>query len=353
MITNRWVFDDEYPATILHRNTELDALSRLLSPTQHGLGAENALIHGPSGVGKTASARWLLDNLRDEYGLEWSHIECSGKTRNGVLYEAVTKHSDGGVVHRNDPHGELLRAIEAAGGPYVVVLDEGDVVPDLDVLGDFLGARGVSVIAISHSDTEWLNRVGPDLRPEFRGDNAIEFRKYHLEGLVDILEPRVEAGLVGRPITDGQLEWIADETGGVARWAIKTILASAELALERNHDAILEDDIADGFGRAKRKMREDNLRSLPVTYQRLYELLRAIGPVSGSEMKQAYRNHKDAIFEGRRREVGWRQAQNYLSKMADYDLVEKPGETNAKQYSVVDDGLEAPVEFDPRETAEP
>ncbi|WP_247002157.1 hypothetical protein [Halosolutus gelatinilyticus] len=84
---------------------------------------------------------------------------------------------------------------------------------------------------------------------------------------------------------------------------------------------------------------------------RLYELVRAVGPVNGTEMKTAYREHKEAIFEGERRDpVTWRRAWDYLSKMADYDLIRNPGTTNLKVYEVVDPELEAPVEFNVFET---
>lgn len=355
MIESRWVFDDEYDARILHRNTELQSLSHLLGPTQYGRRAQDVLIHGPSGVGKTASARWMLRDLRKRYGLESAVIECSGTTRNGILYEAVTKHSDSGVVHRNNPRDKLVDALEAAvdDEPYVLVLDEADVIPDLDVLEDLFAVDGVSVIAITHQQVEWLNRVDRDLRPHFHGESQIQFDKYGVDELVDILEPRVEHGLSGDPTQLGQLQWIADETGGVARWAIKSVLSAAELALERNHDYFHEKDVEDAFERAKRKIRKANLRSLPLPHQRLYEIVRAIGPVSGNEMRAAYEKHQEEIFEGRGHDiVGWRRAWDYLSKLADYDLIKMPGETNAKVYEVVDEELEAPVEFDLRETAE-
>ncbi|MFC6765463.1 hypothetical protein [Natrinema soli] len=38
--------------------------------------------------------------------------------------------------------------------------------------------------------------------------------------------------------------------------------------------------------------------------------------------------------------------------MADYDLVRMPGDMNATQYEAIDKELEAPVEFDLRETTE-
>ncbi|MDQ2052928.1 AAA family ATPase [Natronolimnohabitans sp. A-GB9] len=352
MIKNRWVFDDEYEADILHRHDELQSLSRLLAPTEHGQRAEDILIHGPSGVGKTASARYILRDLRQRFGLEWSLLECSGKTRNGIIYDAVTRHSKAAVVHRNDPREKLLEALEAAtdGRPYVLVLDEADVIPDLDVLGDLFSISAVSVIAITHADNEWLNRVDRNVRPHFRGESQVEFRKYHVPELVDILEPRVERGLIGRPVDVDQLERIADETGGVARWAIKSVLAAAELADERGHDYFQECDVRDSFDRAMRMIRRDNLRSLPVPYLRLYELVRKIGPVNGGDMKRAYLEHQEEIFEGRGRDpVSWRRAWDYLSKLEDYDLIKASGSTNSKQYKTVDPELEAPVEFDPEE----
>ncbi|WP_247001075.1 Cdc6/Cdc18 family protein [Halosolutus gelatinilyticus] len=207
MIKNRWVFDDAYPTQILHRNAEMDSLSRLLEPAQYGHPADNALIHGPSGVGKTASARWMLRDLRQRADVNSALIECSGKTRNGILHEAIEKYPKGTVVHRNQPHDELLEMFQRiVDEPFIIALDEADVIPDLDVLGDLLSVEEVSVIAITHADTEWLNRVDRNLRPQFHGDRQIEYRKYRVPELVGILEPRVEHGLIGNPISIGQLE---------------------------------------------------------------------------------------------------------------------------------------------------
>ncbi|GAB3669592.1 Cdc6/Cdc18 family protein [Halopiger thermotolerans] len=348
MIKNRWVFDDEYQADIVHRDSELEALSRLLKPATQGRRAEDALIHGPSGVGKTATTRWLLRDLYQRASVQSVGIECSGDTAYEIIHKAAAKHPSTGIVHENQSRVSLLETLEeVCDTPYIVILDEADVIPDLDVLEDLLSIEKVSVIAITHQQVEWLARLDGDMEQRFPADAQIEFRKYNEEELVDILKPRIEHGLVGDPTRPGQLEWIADDCDGEARWAIKTVLAAAELAQDRGHDRFHERDVRDAFERAQRKIREDNLRSLPVTYQRLYELVRRVGPVNGEEMKAAYRANKVEIFDGRRREpVGWRRAWDYLKKMADYDLIEMPGETNSKVYEAVDEELEAPVEFE-------
>ncbi|MFC6766043.1 Cdc6/Cdc18 family protein [Natrinema soli] len=354
MIEFPWVFDDQYRTDILHRHDELNSLSRLLEPATVGRRAEDILIHGSSGVGKTATARRMVDELRTGGAVSSALVECSGKTGNEILHEAIEKFPAGTVIHRNQPREELVETLERiVDDPFIVVLDEADVIPDLDVLEDLFAVDLVSVIAITHQDVKWLNRVDRNLRSRFRGDNQIEFRKYTVGELVDILEPRVEHGLTGDPTQDGHLEWIADETNGVARWAIKSVLSAAELALERGHDHFHDEDIDDSFEHAMQKIRKANLRSLPLPHQRLYEIVRAIGPISGGEMREIYGEQKEAIFEGRGHDpVSWRQAWNYLDKIADYNLIKMPGETKATVYEAVDPELEAPVEFEVRETAE-
>lgn len=97
----------------------------------------------------------------------------------------------------------------------------------------------------------------------------------------------------------------------MARWAIQSVLAAAELAEECNHDRFREQDVCDSFERAAHKIRQANLRSLPVVHGRMCELVRLVGPVTGEGRKAAYREHQVAVFVRQNRSpVTWRQAWN-------------------------------------------
>lgn len=80
MIHNRWVFKDRYHADIVHRDAELESLSRLLEPATRGQRAEDALIYGLGGVGKTATTRWLLRDLYQRANVQSTALECSNQT---------------------------------------------------------------------------------------------------------------------------------------------------------------------------------------------------------------------------------------------------------------------------------
>ncbi|ELZ02051.1 ATPase AAA [Natrialba chahannaoensis JCM 10990] len=62
------------------------------------------------------------------------------------------------------------------------------------------------MIAIAYQQVEWLARLSDDVEPNFAADAQLEFRKYDEAELVDILEPRIDRGLIGQPATTEQLE---------------------------------------------------------------------------------------------------------------------------------------------------
>lgn len=68
MIANPRIFaDDHLPRELAHREGEVEELSLAFDPALDGQTAEDVLISGPSGVGKTVLARHTLAKL-EQYG---------------------------------------------------------------------------------------------------------------------------------------------------------------------------------------------------------------------------------------------------------------------------------------------
>ncbi|QCC57332.1 Cdc6/Cdc18 family protein [Natrinema thermotolerans] len=352
MIESRWVFsDDRLPDTLHHRRDERDKLLRAFEPLTSDNRAEDVLISGPSGVGKTTTVRHVLRRGLRDHGFD-SAIVNSSNTRSEILHEAAVKHPTDTAVRAQAPAENLTSTLgQIADRPYVVVLDEADTIRNLEVVRDLLDVPKVSVVAIAHNPREWLARLDGEVQNYFSMRSQVAFERYSQDELVDILEPRVEQGLEYGAIRDEDdyLSWIADEVAGVARYGIKSLLSAAEFAEERDHDYLHERDVRDSFERARQKMRKANLRSLPFGPCLIYELLRyaADDLVEGARLHSLYETHAPAAYADRDHEpVSRRRINDYLTKLVEYGLIEQHGENRWAEYEVIDTELGAPVQLE-------
>ena len=91
MIIDPRVFEDVYlPRELMHRESEVGQLSRAFQPAVSGSAPHNALISGPSGVGKTVLARHTLDRLEKRAPVSHAHIRSLGKSTGAILRKALS-----------------------------------------------------------------------------------------------------------------------------------------------------------------------------------------------------------------------------------------------------------------------
>jgi cell division control protein 6 len=349
LIEERIFTDDHIPRELHHRDGEVDALSTALQPAIHTSQANNVLIAGPSGVGKTVLARHTLDHLGKHATISYTHLDCLGKHTSQLLREALHMYpKDTRQITKTTPRDELLETARShISRPYILVLDEADDLPTTDALDVLPSLPHVSVVAICHDEQEFLANTDSSARREI--DERIQPHRYSTSELVDILEPRARRGLAPGAVDDDQLHDIADAAAGVARVGIQTLRAAAELASKRGHESIEEQDVEDAPERARSRIRANNLESLTTHHHVIYELVRDATDhtLTGRDLHARYDRLADQLYYGRTLDpITRRSRRTKLSKLVDYDLLDRDGPNSHPEYSVVEPSLESDLDIE-------
>ncbi|MXV61880.1 AAA family ATPase [Natronorubrum sp. JWXQ-INN-674] len=321
------------PREVEHRDAEVNHLSSVLEPITNGEPADTAIVTGPSGIGKTCISKFVTERLREEVlEVEATYVNCwRNYTRFRTLYQILDDLGTTIDIHRQStPHDELIERLQQYNGPRtVIILDEADQLEDPSVLYDLHSLPQFAVICIANKEEDLFNRVDDRLVSRLRSSEHVRMDKYHNEQLYDILQTRTKWGLEQDVVTEEQLYRIADAAAGDARLAIGVLRSAASKADRENHERITDDVLLDAATDARAQIRQRSLDSLTPHQQAVYNVVRDHGPLGPSEIHEHY---VDEVDDPRTK----RTVRSYLSKMAQYNLLEAEGTSRDRQYSLVD-----------------
>jgi len=330
LLTNARVFHEEWvPGDFQYRSSELDVMSAALRPIVHGEEPSNLFCWGPSGAGKTSSATYLLQNLREQsLDVTTLSLSCwSTRTRHSVLYNLLTELDAAGSLHpTSSASSELLERIERAlPSPAVLVLDEVDQLEELDVLYDLYHLEGLALILLSNTDDELFVRMDDRLRSRFQHATRVEFERYTTAELEGILSQRVDAGMRASSVTDSHLRLVADAAVGNARDAIRILAAAARLAESCDRETLSADIIEEAVPQARSALRQETVDRLDDHQYALFEVIRDAEEIDPGA---AYERYAERVAEARTQ----RTIRNYVQKLAHYDLIEIVGKNRGRTY---------------------
>lgn len=332
MIQDARVLQDEFiPREVGHRDQEMNALSRALSPVTRDEPAETAFLFGPSGAGKTCLARFALQQLREAViDLNYQYLNCwEDYTRFRALYrilEGLGSTTD--VYRQSTPTDALLERLREYDGPeYVVVLDEVDQLQDEDLLYDLYRTVGISMVLIANREEDLFARLDNRLVSRLHASRRIRFEKYTLDALVSILEDRVQWGLDEGVLEHNQLERIADAAAGDARIAIGILRSAARDADERDAETISFDMVEAAIPRGREEIQRKNIDQLTPHQRVIYNVVGELSPVAPGDLYEEYGNRVEDPRSDR-------TVRNHLTKLAHYDLIEKSGDGGGRTYQL-------------------
>ena len=321
------------PREVEHRDAEVNHLSSVLKPITNGEPADTAIVTGPSGAGKTCISKFVTERLREEVlDVETTYVNCwRNYTRFRTLYQILDDLGATIDIHRQStPHDELVDRLQQHDDPRtVVILDEVDQLEDPSVIYDLHSLPQFAIICIANKEEELFSRIDDRLVSRLRSSEHVRMDKYHDEQLYDILSARAKWGLDVDVITDEQLYRIADAAAGDARLAIGILRTAAGKADRENRERISDDILLEAAQDARAQIKQKSLDSLTPHQRVVYDIVSDHGPLGPSEI---YDHYTKEVDDPRTK----RTVRSYLSKMAQYNLLEAEGTSRDREYATVE-----------------
>lgn len=330
MIIDARVLQAEFiPREVQHRDAEVNYLSSVLKPISNGHRADPALLHGPSGAGKTCIAQFLVEQLRESVvDLNHQYVNCwEDHSRFKTLYRLLDGIGQTVDVHRQSTPKDVLleRLREGDDTPYVAILDEVDQLEDKSLLYDLYRIPHLTMILIANDEKGLFAAMDERLNSRLTDCERIHFRSYHENELIAILRDRVRWGLTDDAIETSELELIAANASGDARVAIGILRRAARKAKDAPGNGITPDIIQTVIPEAKSEIKQKTVDRLTAHQQILYNIITEHREI---ELQQLYSLYCEREDEPKTK----RMVRNYLSKLEHYNLIVAEGNTKARIY---------------------
>lgn len=350
------LYPEHLPEMLPHREGELQEIASATKPILNGKKPQNLFLFGPPGVGKTASSRFVLRELKESTDVVTVYLNCwKHNTRHAVLtqlcYKLGTFAPRRGTA-TDEIFEKFTEILKKRNSKVMLVLDEIDrllirdgsrVIYDLVRPGDNMKSQ-IGLVLISN-DKYALRRLDDRTRSSLN-EREIGFVPYNYNELKDIYSERMKAAFVSGMLTHDAVSAVSRfvaENGGDVRLGLDCLLRAGQNADGKIDVAKMRPYLVS----AKNIRLQERLKGLPQTH---LELMRAIAiltkagestisgdvfskyvEVSGQSSERTYRKYLSEIedlglvstestgagFRGRSRVINLRAPAELVLKLTD------------------------------------
>lgn len=337
------------PDKLLHRDEQINHIASILASALRGDQPSNIMMFGKTGTGKTATAKYLGNEIRDAAGtlpeglrdVRYIYINCEVvDTQYGVL-QNIGNHFIEDINERIPPTGWstervyniLWEMMDKTPKVVVVVLDEidrfvyksgDDTLYHLTKINDDFKNAKLSLIGISN-DLKFTELLDPRVRSRL-SDEKVVFPPYDADQLRDILVQRAgmafEPGVIGDGVI-GLCAAVEAHEHGDARRALDLLRVAAEIAEREKACEITENHVI----RAKNKIELDCVievvKTLPLQ-SKLVLLAILLGEESGNSKQMTgdvYTAYKELAKKAGTGMLSQRRVADLISEMDMLGLV--------------------------------
>jgi cell division control protein 6 len=279
---------DYVPQKLVHREAQMKRLVTLYRAVVESNLSQNVVLTGSVGTGKTATAKRFCMDLKDfaekqQKAVDWVLVNCRQRNSESSAVLHIVNHFQPNFPDRGFSITEMLRILrkdlEKRKVHLLIVLDEADMLlkkagSDIIYKLTRFGEEGVeskelvSLMLISQKNV--FDMLDASSTSTFKRTNMIEFGKYSLEELRDIVSQRAELALKEDAIDSNALDLIAEVSAewGDARFAIEILEKAGMLADEEGGGCVNVEHVRAAKAEAYSSVTESKLKGLD-THQRL------------------------------------------------------------------------------------
>ena len=279
---------DYVPPRLVHRDEQMKRLITLYRPVVESNMSQNVVLTGSVGTGKTATAKRFCMDLKDyaekkQKAIDWVLVNCRQRNSESSVVLHIVNHFQPNFPDRGFSITEMLRILrkdlEKRRLHLLIVLDEADMLlkragSDIIYKLTRFGEEGVdarelvSLMLISQKNV--YDMLDASSASTFKRTNIIEFGKYTLDELRDIVAQRAELALHDGAINQDAIDLIAEVSSewGDARFAIEILEKAGMLADEEGAGAIDVEHVRAAKAEAYSSVTESKLIGLD-THQKL------------------------------------------------------------------------------------
>ncbi|MEM4497040.1 MAG: ORC1-type DNA replication protein [Archaeoglobaceae archaeon] len=280
---NRDVLRHSYtPENLPHRGEQIEQLAILLSPALKGGLPSNIFIYGKTGTGKTATVKFVTNQLIEfskklSSNVSVHYINCEIIDTAYRVLASIAKGLGKNIPMTGWPtdqvYEEVCKTIDESNTKLIIVLDEIDKLAkkaeealySLTRINSDLKKAKVSLIGITNNlkFKSFLDaRVISALSEE-----ELVFPPYNAEQLEDILRQRAELAFNKDVIEDGVIELcaaIAAQEHGDARKALDLLRVSAEIAEREGASKVKVEHVKMAIKKIEADYVAETVKTLPI-----------------------------------------------------------------------------------------
>jgi len=241
ILRSEYYLSESYlPERLPHREKEIEEIVLIIKPFIYGRSANNLVISGPPGTGKTSCVRHILNQVSENTDVNTAYINCWNYNTRASLYAKILQEQGIAIPRQGRPldaYYEMLLEFIKKQGRLLIALDEFDQLHEKSqAIYDLVGINqfyenSLALIIISYKREgvkDLSHRAISRLNPKL-----LEFKPYSKVEILDILRERVELAFRPNSVQEEALEVIAEkamEHNGDARIAIELLLEAGRQA---------------------------------------------------------------------------------------------------------------------------